>query len=113
LVTLKEERRRFVLRFNDIDKINSIYCDFKNENGRILTGILNVLFNRKSKKRKDKFKNLMALFEKEGLLEMVGSGTEYDKEYLKYVVKDGELWYSLTSNYAVQRSLRKVIWTFI
>jgi hypothetical protein len=55
----------------------------------------------------------MALFEKEGLLEIVGSGTEYDKEYLKYVVKDGELWYSLTSNYAVQRSLRKVIWTFI
>jgi hypothetical protein len=39
LVKLNEDRQRFVLRFDDIDKINSIYCDFKNKNGKILTGI--------------------------------------------------------------------------
>jgi hypothetical protein len=104
LVTLKEDSQRSIVLFNDIDKINSIYCDFKKENSGILTGILNGIFNRNSKKRKDKFKNLLALLEKEKLLEIVGSGTEYDKEmkeYLKYEVKNGQLWYSLTQNYKV------------
>ena len=94
LVKLKEDR--CILRFNDVDKISSIYSDFKEANGKIL--------NRDLKNRRDNFKKIIKeQFEKGGLLKKVGKGTEYGKEYLKYEIKDSELWHSLTTKYSVQR----------
>ena len=110
LVTLIEDQDRFVLRFNDIDKISSIYCDFKQENDRTLRRLFKKMWQRKSKKRKDKITKLLAQFKKEGLLEIVDGGASwYDKNYLEYEVKNRELWHSLTRNYSVQRNAGEVI----
>ncbi len=92
LVKLKEDR--CILRFNDVDKISSIYSDFKEANGKILI--------RDLKNRRDNFKKIMSQFEKGGLLKKVGGGIDYDKEFLKFEIKDSGLWCSLTSNYSVQ-----------
>ncbi len=96
LVKLKENR--YVLRFNDVGEITSIYCDFKEANGRKLKRAL--------EKRRDNFKNIMSQFEKAELLIKVGGGIEYGKEYLKYEIKNSELWHSLRRNYSVQRNPR-------
>lgn len=104
LLKLKEDGLR-LLRFNNIDKITWIYCDYKEKyHSRILS--------RDFKKRKDNFKNIIAPLEKEGSLKKVGNGTEFGKEYLKYEIKKNELWHLLTRNYSVQRKSNKVIRTF-
>ncbi len=102
LVKLKEDRS--VLRFNDVDKITCIYCDYKQANGKTL--------KRDLKKRKDNFKNIMSQFERDGLLKRVGGGTDYDKEYLKYEIKDRKLWLSLTRNYSVPRKPRMQVFIY-
>ncbi len=96
MVKLKEDRDGYFLRFNDVEKITSIYCDFKQANGKGL--------KRDLSKRKDNFKKIIKeQFEKLGKLEKVGQGTERGKEYLKYEIKDSKLWQSLTTKYSVQR----------
>lgn len=99
LVKLKEDRS--ILRFNDIHKISSIYCDYVyEEKGKTL--------KRDLKSRRDNFLKIMVQLENDGLLKNVGSGKDYDKEYLKYEVKNSEMWHSLTKNYSVQRNTRMV-----
>ena len=103
LVKLKEYRS--ILRFNDIDKISSIYCDYiYKEKGKTL--------KRDLKSRRDNFLKIIGQLENDGLLKNVGSGKDYGKEYLKYEVKNSEMWHSLTKNYSVPRNPRMVIWTF-
>jgi hypothetical protein len=78
LVKLKEDRS--ILRFNDIDKISSIYCDYiYKEKGKTL--------KRDLKSRRDNFLKIMVQLENDGLLQNVGSGKDYGKEFLKYAVK--------------------------
>ena len=102
LLKLKEDRS--ILRFNDIDKISSIYCDYiLYEKGRTL--------KRDLKSRRDNFLKIMVQFENDGLLKNIGSGRDYGKEYLKFEVKNSELWHSLTKEYSVWRNPRMVIWT--
>jgi hypothetical protein len=106
LVKLKEDGGRFFLRFNDLNKMSLIYCDFKQENGKIL--------NRDERRRKDNLKNTLVLFEKEGSLKKIAAGTDFEhgKDYLKYEVTNDELWRSLIRKYSLQRDPCKVIQTF-
>ena len=102
MIKLEEGSQHFLL-FNDIERVTEIYCDHKGKTdqdpGRIL------------KKRKDNFKNTVALSEKKGLLEKVGFGTEFGKEYLKYEIKNDKLWDSLKQKYSVSRNFHMVIKT--
>ena len=50
--------------------------------------------------------------ENDGLLKNVGSGKDYDKEFLKFEVKNSEMWHSLTKYYSVLRNPRMVIRPF-
>ena len=102
MVTLKEDQSRRYVRLMDLDKISSIYCDYKEENGTKL--------KREPKKRKDNLKNVFAHFEKEGLLQKIsfGKDCEHDKEHIKYEVKDKHLWNSLSRNYSVPKRECKV-----
>ncbi len=96
LVKLNEDCNGCFLRFNDVEKITSIYCDFKQANGKGLTRDLS--------KRKDNFKKIIKKqYDELGKLEKVAHGTERGKEYLKYEIKDSKLWQSLTTKYSVQR----------
>ena len=101
MVKLKEDDGSSFLRFNDVDKITSIYCDYREENGKVL--------DRNLKKRKDNFKNSMALFEKYGYLKKVGFGMEFERKILKYEIKDEKMWQSLKRNYSVPRNSHTVI----
>jgi DNA-binding MarR family transcriptional regulator len=101
---LREKNRHCFLHLNDIDKISSIFCDFKEESGRKL--------RRDIKLRKDRFRSYMKEFEKKELLEKVGDGTDYKKKFIKYEVKNMEIWDSLKMNYSIQRNTPMVIWTF-
>ncbi|CAB4012140.1 Hypothetical predicted protein, partial [Paramuricea clavata] len=95
LVKLKEDR--FILRFNDIDRITSIYCDYiYKEKGKTL--------KRDFKNRRDNFLKIVGQLESDGFLKNVGSGKDYDKEFLKFEVKNSGMWHSLTKNYSVPRN---------
>lgn len=52
---------------------------------------------------RDNFKNTLAQFVRSELLQKVGDGTEYGKKFLKYQVKERELWDKLAKYYLVSR----------
>ena len=103
LVKLIKENEYLVLKFNDIDKIGSSYCDFKESTtGKEL--------RRKPERTKDRFRRFMKDVENQGLLEKVGDGKEYGKSFLKYAVKNTDLWNLLKRNYSVEENATMVIW---
>ena len=85
----------------DIDKITEIY--YAGHGGRIAMH---------RKKRNDNFKNKLRMNQKKGLIEKFAYGTEDKKQFLKYEVKDANLWNSLQVRYSVKRNPRLVIRTF-
>jgi hypothetical protein len=95
LIQLKVDRReRRVLLFPNIDGISSLYCDFKEENGRRLS--------RDLKDRKDNFKAIMRQQENAGFVKNIGNGTGDGREYLKYKVLNDDLWRALSTKYSVK-----------
>lgn len=92
------------MHLKDVDEITESYCNFKeNQHGKKLA--------RDPKKRRDNFKNTLHMYEKKGLIEKFSNGTEDKKQFLKYEVKDLDLWNSLQVSYSVQRNARLVIRT--
>ena len=94
MLALKEDGRR--LRFLDIDKIDTIYFGYKEENG---TG-------EKRYTGKDHFANSLAYFEKEGSLKKISYRKNYkhNKQRIEYQVNDDNLWDSLARKYLVEES---------
>ena len=90
------------LHLKDLDRISDIYCDFKEKvKLKILSRDLN--------SRKDNLKNVLKLKVKGNWMERFGNGTEDGKEYLKYEIKNHELWQSLTGKYSLVKPPRMVI----
>jgi hypothetical protein len=95
LVTLKE--KGLILRFTNVDKINSIYWEFKKGDSRKWKSHL--------QKKKKCLKKIMEKFEKKGLVKNVGAGIKCDEKYLEYeVIKNSTIWGSLSKKYSVQRN---------
>ena len=99
MVEIIDDRRG--LHLKDLDRISDIYCDFKEAKGKTLS--------RDLKSRKDNLKNVLKLKITGNWIERFGNGTEDGKEYLKYEIKNQELWQSLTGRYPVLEPPRMVI----
>jgi hypothetical protein len=109
LITLKEEGARFILRLNDLARINYIHRDFQHKADGTLNRIFKKILRKKSRKTQDKVENLMAQLEREGSLELVRSKTKYDdNSILEYKVKDDVLWHLLSMKYSVQKNVEQV-----
>jgi hypothetical protein len=105
---LREEDDAFILRLNDLDKINYIYLNSKRENEGKVKKMFNTL--RKSKKRKNKVKELIEQFDRRGTLETVNLEKKYDGTInIECRVKDGLLWHLLATTFSVQKNLHQVI----
>ena len=112
LVKVKMDSGRQFVRFTDIDRISSIYCDVKKQND-------DRNLNSNEKCRKDNVKKILADLAKNGLLKKINAGKDWGtsqdeedkkfKEYLKYEVLDGQLWKELSKNYSVQQKRDTVI----
>ena len=101
LLKLKVDGKgRFIVHFQDIDKISLFYCAFKEEDGKTLS--------REPKHRRDNFLAITKQQEKQGLLKTVGHGTEDGKEYFKFEVLNIALWQSLESKFSVQKHSQTV-----
>ena len=96
LVKVKIKDGQFNVRFNDVDKISLLYCKFKD-------------LDDDEKKRKDNLKQIFKLLVKSELLEEIGRGTEYGKEYLKYKVLDRDLSHELSTKHSVQNKHNMVM----
>ena len=94
LVTLKE--KGLILRFTNVDKINSIYWEFKKGDSRKWKLHLQI--------KKKCLKKIMAKFEEKGLVKNVGAGIKCDEKYLEYEVKNSTIWGSLSKKYEVKNS---------
>lgn len=94
-----------IMYLKDVDKISEIYvCDFKEkQHGKTLA--------KDPKRRKDNFKNSLHMYEKKGSIKKLEQGTKFKegKQFLKYEVKDPDLWNLLQVSYSVQRNARFVI----
>ena len=102
LIALREIGARRFLCFLDLDKISSVYCDYKENSGKSL--------GRDLKMKKDNFKTILKYFEKEGSLKKFSLTNVFDgREQIEYQVNNEHLWDSLRKHYAVKRSRHRMV----